>query len=134
MTDEKQLNREGLDTALEGLQRLRSEIGRVVIGQEEAVEQLLIGLVSGGHVLLEGAPGLGRTLLVRTVAAAAGLSFARVQFTPDLMPSDVTGTMVLLRDELGGGRLEFQPGPIFAQLLLADEINRATPKTHSALL
>ncbi len=128
------IDQAALDKALAGLQRLRHEIGRVVLGQEEVVDQLLIGLVSGGHVLLEGAPGLGKTLLVRTVSVAAGLQFARVQFTPDLMPADVTGTMVLLRDEQGSGRLEFQPGPIFTQLLLADEINRATPKTQSALL
>jgi len=125
---------DALKHTLDGLQRLRAEIGRVVLGQDDVVDQLLIALVAGGHVLLEGAPGLGKTLLVRTVSVAAGLQFARVQFTPDLMPADVTGTMVLLRDELGGGRLEFQPGPIFTQLLLADEINRATPKTQSALL
>ena len=123
-----------LERALGSLRRLREEIGRVVLGQDEVVDQLLIGLVSGGHVLLESAPGLGKTLLVRTVSVAAGLQFARVQFTPDLMPADVTGTMILVRDELGGGRLEFQQGPIFTQLLLADEINRATPKTQSALL
>ena len=123
-----------LERALAGLQRLRREIGRVVLGQDDVVDQLLIALVAGGHVLLEGAPGLGKTLLVRTVSVAAGLGFARVQFTPDLMPADVTGTMVLVRDEFGGGRLEFQPGPIYTQLLLADEINRATPKTQSALL
>ncbi len=123
-----------LQRAVAGLLELRAEIGRVVLGQDDVVDELLIGLVSGGHVLLEGAPGLGKTLLVRTVATAAGMQFARVQFTPDLMPADVTGTMMLLRDDRGGGRLEFQPGPIFTQLLLADEINRATPKTQSALL
>ena len=123
-----------VDTALAGLSALRSEVSRVVLGQAEVIDQLLVGLISGGHVLLEGAPGLGKTLLVRTVGVASGLQYARVQYTPDLMPADVTGNMVLLRDEAGSGRLEFQPGPIFTQLLLADEINRATPKTQSALL
>ncbi len=123
-----------LQRAVAGLLELRAEIGRVVLGQDDVIDELLIGLVSGGHVLLEGAPGLGKTLLVRTAATAAGMQFARVQFTPDLMPADVTGTTMLLRDDQGGGRLEFQPGPIFTQLLLADEINRATPKTQSALL
>jgi MoxR-like ATPase len=129
-----QLHDDVLAGALAGLARLRAEVSRVVLGQDEIVEQLLTGLICGGHVLLEGAPGLGKTLLVRTVAVAAGLQFSRIQFTPDLMPADVTGTMVLLRDEQGGSRMEFQPGPIFAQLLLTDEINRATPKTQSALL
>lgn len=127
-------NTRELEAALSGLQQLRDEVGRVVLGQDSVVNQLLIGLISGGHVLLEGAPGLGKTLLVRTIAVAAGLQYARVQFTPDLMPADVTGSTVLIRDDAGGGRLEFQPGPIFTQLLLADEINRATPKTQSALL
>ncbi|MSR21962.1 MAG: AAA family ATPase [Gemmatimonadetes bacterium] len=88
----------------------------------------------GGHVLLEGAPGLGKTLLVRTIGAVCGLSFSRIQFTPDLMPADITGTMVLLQDETGKTHTSFQPGPIFAQMVLTDEINRATPKTQSALL
>ena len=116
--------------------RLREAIGRVVVGQDEVVEQVLWGLVAGGHVLLEGNPGLGKTLLVRTVAACLELRFSRIQFTPDLMPSDVTGTNVLSlgADNATKPRFELHRGPIFGQVVLADEINRATPKTQSALL
>jgi MoxR-like ATPase len=123
-----------LDRLLEALRHTRDEIAKSVVGQKEVVDQLLIALICGGHVLLEGAPGVGKTLLVRTLGTATGLSFARVQFTPDLMPADVTGSLALVPDETGRTRLEFQPGPIFTQLLLADEINRATPKTQSSLL
>src|SRR5690625_4636952 len=123
-----------LDAALQSLQELRTEIGRAVLGQQEVIDQLLIALLADGHVLLEGAPGLGKTLLVRSLAQAAGLQLSRVQFTPDLMPADITGTNVLLRDAEGRAQTSFQQGPIFTQLLLADEINRATPKTQSALL
>ncbi len=119
---------------LSSLATLRQEIGRAVLGQKEVVDELLIALIAGGHVLLEGAPGVGKTLLVRTLGTAAGLSFARIQFTPDLMPADVTGSLALVPDESGATRMRFQPGPIFTQLLLADEINRSTPKTQSALL
>jgi len=116
--------------------RLREAIGRIVVGQDEVVEQVLWGLVAGGHVLLEGNPGLGKTLLVRTVAACLDLRFSRIQFTPDLMPSDVTGTNVLSlgADTTSKPRFELHRGPIFGQVVLADEINRATPKTQSALL
>ncbi len=110
------------------------QIHRAIVGQTEAIECALIGLIAGGHVLLEGAPGLGKTLLVRALSAAVELRFSRIQFTPDLMPSDVTGTQVLMRDDRGKSTLEFRRGPIFANLVLADEINRATPKTQSALL
>ena len=106
-------------------------LGQVIVGQAEVIEQVLTGLVAGGHVLLEGVPGLGKTLLVRTLGRVTGLTFGRVQFTPDLMPGDITGTEVFDR-ETGG--LRFAPGPIFTNLLLADEINRATPRTQSALL
>ncbi len=114
--------------------QLRSEIGNVIVGQEEVVDGVIIGLLADGHVLLEGIPGLGKTLLVRTLADALHVEFSRIQFTPDLMPADIVGTHVLREDETGGRRLVFEPGPIFANLLLADEINRATPKTQSALL
>jgi MoxR-like ATPase len=123
-----------LDAELERLSLVRQEIAAAVVGQSEAVEQLLVSLLSGGHVLLEGAPGLGKTLLVRTLGTVCGLEFARIQFTPDLMPADITGSTVLVHGERGETRTRFQQGPIFARLVLADEINRATPKTQSALL
>lgn len=112
---------------------LRAGIGRVILGQERIVEDLLIVVLAGGHALIEGAPGLGKTRLVRAFAEATQLQFGRVQFTPDLMPADVTGTTVLI-EERGGARFDFQAGPVFTNVLLADEINRATPKTQSALL
>jgi MoxR-like ATPase len=113
---------------------LRAELGKVIVGQEAIVEGTLISLFAGGHVLLEGVPGLGKTLLVRTLSEVLDLSFNRIQFTPDLMPADILGTNIVM--EVPGGRREFQfqRGPIFAHLILADEINRATPKTQSALL
>ncbi len=113
---------------------LRNEIGKVIVGQEAIVDGTLIALFAGGHVLLEGVPGLGKTLLVRTLGEVLDLSFSRIQFTPDLMPADILGTNIVM--EVPGGRreFEFQRGPIFAHLILADEINRATPKTQSALL
>ncbi len=114
--------------------RLRGEIGKVIVGQENVVDGAIIGLLADGHVLLEGIPGLGKTRLVRTLAQALHLRFNRIQFTPDLMPADIVGTHVLREDETGRRRLVFERGPIFANLLLADEINRATPKTQSALL
>src|SRR5712691_6992634 len=113
---------------------LQTEIGKVIVGHEAIVESTLIALFGGGHVLLEGVPGLGKTLLVRTLSEVLDLSFNRIQFTPDLMPADILGTNIVM--EIAGGRREFQfqRGPIFAHLVLADEINRATPKTQSALL
>src|SRR5512140_1736503 len=113
---------------------LRAEIGKVIVGQDAVVEGTLIAVFAGGHVLLEGVPGLGKTLLVRTLSEALDLPFSRIQFTPDLMPADILGTNIVM--EVPGGRREFQfqRGPIFAHLILADEINRATPKTQSALL
>ena len=117
------------------LARLREAIGQAVVGQAEVVEQLLIGLLAGGHCLLEGVPGLGKTLLVRVLGQALNLSFRRVQFTPDLMPSDLIGTEILEEDHGTGKRVfQFQKGPLFTHLLLADELNRTPPKTQSALL
>jgi MoxR-like ATPase len=119
---------------VEGAQRLEDAIQTVIIGQSAVVREVLISLLAGGHVLLEGVPGLGKTLLVRTLAAALDLSFSRVQFTPDLMPADITGTTILREDEHGRRSFAFQAGPVFAHVVLADEVNRATPKTQSALL
>ena len=113
--------------------RIRDEMGKFIVGQQDVVEHVLLAVVSGGHVLLEGVPGLGKTALVNTLAQALHLKFQRIQFTPDLLPADVVGTQVLI-DRGGHKSLEFQPGPVFCNVLLADEINRATPKTQSALL
>ncbi len=116
-------------------QALRTEIGKAIVGHEEIVNGVLTALFTGGHVLLEGVPGLGKTYLIRVLAQAVDLKFARIQFTPDLMPADIIGTTIIT-EEPGGGRRQFvfQKGPLFAQIVLADEINRATPKTQSALL
>lgn len=112
----------------------RVELAKVVRGQDQAILLVLVGLICGGHVLLEGPPGTGKTLLVQSLHAATGLEFARIQFTPDLMPADITGGMTLVDDGTGRPRVDYRRGPIFTQLLLADEINRATPRTQSALL
>jgi len=115
--------------------KLKEEIGKVIVGHERIVEDVLIALFSGGHVLLEGVPGLGKTLLVRTLSSALSLTFGRIQFTPDLMPADIIGTNIVMEDKATGARhFQFQRGPIFGQIILADEINRATPKTQSAML
>jgi MoxR-like ATPase len=114
--------------------RLQSEIGKVIVGQPDVVQGVLTCLFVGGHVLLEGVPGLGKTLLVRTLAQVLDLKFSRIQFTPDLMPSDILGTNIISESPDGRRMFSFQAGPIFAQIVLADEINRATPKTQSALL
>src|SRR4051812_20573820 len=113
---------------------LRAEIAKIVVGQDQIVEDTLIALFAGGHVLLEGVPGLGKTLLIRTLSEVLDLSFNRIQFTPDLMPADILGTNIVMETQGGRREFEFQRGPIFAHLVLADEINRATPKTQSALL
>jgi MoxR-like ATPase len=123
-----------LEAATEHLNSVRREIAKVIVGQDDVVEGVLICLVSGGHVLLEGVPGLGKTTLLRTLARTLRLKYSRIQFTPDLMPADIVGSMVMETGEGGAKVLSFQQGPIFANLVLADEINRATPKTQSALL
>ena len=136
-----QVSSDGRAAAAQDIERLRRtvqalerEVARVIVGQELVVRGVTIALLAGGHVLLEGLPGLGKTLLVRTIARVLQLHYSRVQFTPDLMPADILGTNILLDTAHGGRAFEFQAGPIFANLVLADEINRATPKTQSALL
>src|SRR6195256_2101789 len=115
-------------------QALRSEVEKVIVGHSDVINHVLTGLFAGGHVLLEGVPGLGKTLLIKTLSEGLELSFSRVQFTPDLMPADIIGTNIIIEDADGRKHFQFQHGPIFAHILLADEINRATPKTQSALL
>lgn len=127
-----------LERRIEGARRsfdeVKSEMARVIVGHEELIEQVFLALVCGGHCLLEGVPGLGKTLMVRRLGESLSLSFSRIQFTPDLMPADITGTNMLTDDPSGRKVFEFQRGPVFANIVLADEINRATPKTQSALL
>ena len=120
--------------AQEALGALKAEVERRLYGQDALVVQAIIGLLARGNVLIEGQPGLGKTLLVRVLSEALHLDFSRIQFTPDLMPADITGSQSLVHDEQGRASLEFRPGPVFANIVLADEINRATPKTQSALL
>ena len=119
---------------MEALSLLRGELGKAIVGQEEVIEGVITCLLCGGHALLEGVPGLGKTLLVKSLSKVLNLKFSRVQFTPDLMPADLTGTNIVMQDEEKGKYFQFQKGPIFASIVLADEINRATPKTQSALL
>ena len=133
MTESEQLKGQ-LDQFRADFQMLRAEVGKVIVGQQDIVDGTLSALIAGGHVLLEGVPGLGKTLLVRTLADALHLTFSRVQFTPDLMPADLIGTNVVMETADGRKKFEFQQGPIFGHIVLADEINRATPKTQSALL
>jgi MoxR-like ATPase len=123
-----------VDAFCQDLKRLRDEIGKMIVGQEEIVEGVIMAVLGGGHALLEGVPGLGKTMLVKTLAECIHAEFSRIQFTPDLMPADIVGTNVIIEDERGGKHFDFQRGPIFANIVLADEVNRATPKTQSALL
>src|SRR5215467_356972 len=125
---------ERMQSARRAFDALKAEMARVIVGHEELIEQVFIALVCGGHCLLEGVPGLGKTLIVRSLGEILSLTFSRVQFTPDLMPADITGTNVLADDPSGKRVFDFQRGPLFAHIVLADEINRATPKTQSALL
>jgi len=113
---------------------LKSEVQKIIVGHDEVITNVLVSLFAGGHVLLEGVPGLGKTLLIKTLAEGLDLSFSRIQFTPDLMPADIIGTNMIVEDTAGRKHFQFQRGPIFAHILLADEVNRATPKTQSALL
>lgn len=125
---------QGIKDFQSSFETIESEVRQTIVGMHEVVRSTLGAIFARGHVLLEGAPGLGKTLLVKSISRALGLSFKRVQFTPDLMPSDVTGTQVLTEDENGARRFVFKPGPVFANIVLADEINRATPKTQASLL
>lgn len=126
--------RRDLESLKSDLFRLVGEVQQVIVGQDRVIQGILTCLLAGGHGLLEGVPGLGKTLLIRSLAQAVSLDFSRVQFTPDLMPADIIGTSVLTQGEGGTSTLQYQPGPIFSNIVLADEINRATPKTQSALL
>ena len=124
---------ETVDQILTGYSRIKSELGKAIIGQEDVIDEILISLFAGGHVLITGAPGLAKTLLVKSIAEIFDLKFSRIQFTPDLMPADITGTEVLSETD-AGRQLRFVPGPVFANIILADEINRTPPKTQAALL
>lgn len=135
MNKELQSLAQEVTTLTSKLNDLKKEIGKVIIGQEETIEQLLITFLAGGHALLEGVPGLAKTLMIRTLSQAIDLNFKRIQFTPDLMPSDIIGTEILEEDQSTGKKFfEFKKGPVFANIILADEINRTPPKTQAALL
>ena len=133
-THNPNISAERVRSFCESVTKMREQLSRDIVGQEEVVENVLIAVIAGGNVLLEGVPGVGKTRLVRSLSRVMSLPFSRIQFTPDLMPSDVTGTNVIEKDALGNMNQVFRRGPIFANLVLADEINRATPKTQSAML
>jgi MoxR-like ATPase len=128
-----QIERETVERLVEGRARIAAELSKVIVGQEEVIEQILIALFAGGHCLITGAPGLAKTLLVKSIARIFHLKFQRIQFTPDLMPADITGTEIL-QDTGEGRKMVFVRGPVFANIILADEINRTPPKTQAALL
>ena len=125
---------ENADVIKENFDRIKNELSKIIVGQDLLIEQIFICLLSGGHALIEGVPGLGKTLIVRSLSQILDLNYSRIQFTPDLMPADILGTNMVNEDEKGNRRFQFYKGPIFGQLILADEINRASPKTQSALL
>ena len=133
-TSELEAKKQETEQFRQDFQKLTNELKQMMVGMEEIIEFSLISLFAGGHCLLEGVPGLGKTMLVRTLAKALDLKFSRIQFTPDLMPADILGTNVINEDDKGHRAFQFEPGPIFANILLADEVNRATPKTQSAML
>jgi MoxR-like ATPase len=128
------MTEENIKEVIEKINLVESEVGKAIIGQKDIIRQVIIAIFTGGNVLLEGSPGLGKTQLVKTLSRVMDLSFSRIQFTPDLMPADVVGTNIIVKGENGSSAFQFQRGPVFAHFLLADEINRATPKTQSALL
>ena len=128
------MNDETVKNFAEDFLNIEKETSKIIIGQKDIIRNVLIAIVGGGNVLLEGLPGLGKTQLVKALGKTLGLEFSRIQFTPDLMPADVTGTNIVTKDKEGNSSFEFKEGPIFSNIVLADEINRATPKTQSALL
>src|SRR3954468_21314776 len=135
MTAENYANEQKLvEQLINSRDRIRAELSKSIVGQREVIDEILIALFAGGHCLITGAPGLAKTLLVKSIAQIFHLQFQRIQFTPDLMPADITGTEILSETEGGGRRLTFVKGPVFANMILADEINRTPPKTQSALL
>ena len=134
MSNNGGITEENLKNFHEQCDRIFTQIARDIVGQKEVIEFSVIAMIAGGNVLLEGVPGIGKTRLVRSLGRVFNLPFSRIQFTPDLMPADVTGTNIIVKDERGSSVFQFQPGPIFSNIILADEINRATPKTQSALL
>jgi len=134
MAEEKKASRKAVEQFQEKIGTLREEVGKVVVGNREVVDGVVTCMLAGSHALLEGVPGLGKTLLVRTLASAVQLRFSRIQFTPDMMPADILGTTVIDETDTGDRTFSFREGPVFANIVLADEINRATPKTQSALL
>ncbi|HPU57824.1 MAG TPA: AAA family ATPase, partial [Verrucomicrobiota bacterium] len=133
LTETRQNDAQAVEKLIAGRAHIESELSKVIVGQKDVVEQILLALFAGGHCLITGAPGLAKTLLVKSIARIFHLKFQRIQFTPDLMPADITGTEILTETE-EGRRLKFVEGPIFANMILADEINRTPPKTQSALL